>query len=158
MEAVKELAIQFFKGAVEKTEKTLSFVPQDKLNWKPSPTSRSALEVGAHIAVVIASMAPLYENRQSEPISIQDLFKHLTAEEAKYTSLDSVLALLHSGSARMIKALESIPASELESGTIKTPFGERPLKRFIFVPESHTYEHAAQIDFLQTIWGDNEFH
>lgn len=158
MEAIKELAIQFFKGSAEKIEKTLSCVPEDKLNWKPTPTGRSALQIAAHIGVAMVGMAQLLEKRGSKPITIDELFTSMSKEEAKYTSLDSVQSLLQAGTARMTKALESIPAEEIETGSIDTPFGTRPLRRFIFVPESHTYEHAAQIDYLQTLWGDLEIH
>ena len=30
--------------------RVLSFVPEDKLTWKPSPTAKSALEIAAHCA------------------------------------------------------------------------------------------------------------
>lgn len=154
MDAIKELAIQFFKTSVEKAERTLSFVPADKLTWKPSPTAKSALEIAAHIGVTLMSLSALFEKRGAKPITVQELLDQLKSEEAKYTTLDSVQALIQRGAERMTKALEAIPASAIENESIDTPFGTRPLKRFIFVPESHTHEHAAQIDFLQTVWGD----
>ncbi len=158
MEAIKELAIQFFKGSAEKAEKTLSFVPEDKLNWKPTPTGRSALQIAAHIGVAMGGLASLLNNRGAKPITLEELFSGMNTEEAKYQNLDSVISLLQSGTARVIKALESVSAQEIETGSIDTPFGTLPLRRYIFIPESHTHGHAAQIDYLQTLWGDTEIH
>lgn len=154
MESVKELAIQFFQDSVDKAKRTLSHVPTDKLTWKPSPTSKSSLEVAAHIGVANMGLAKMIENRGAIPMSIDELFAAIKSEEAKLTSLDSVLSLLDSSAEYMSKVLKEIPASELESGSIDTPFGTRPLKRFIFVPESHTNGHVSQLDYLQTVWGD----
>lgn len=158
MEAVKELAIQFFQSAMEKANKALEFVPDDKLSWKPSPTAKSALEIAAHLGVVNASMADLIENRKSKFSTANDLFAWLQSEESKYTTRDSVQALLDKGAARTLKVINALNAKDLAEGTVESPFGTRPLRRFIFIPEGHTHEHAAQIEYLQTIWGDTEMH
>ena len=158
MEAVKELAQQFFQSAMEKVNKSLSFVPDDKLTWKPSPTAKSALEIATHIGVVNMAMADLIKNRKSTFATVPELFEWMGAEEKKYTSRDAVISLLDAGAAKITATLNALTVKDLEEGVVVAPFGERPLRRFIFIPEGHTSDHASQIDFLQTIWGDVEFH
>ena len=47
----------------------------------------------------------------------------------------------------------------LSSGyMIDTPQGKTPFSFFLTIPAIHLYGHAAQIDYLQTCWGDQEVH
>ena len=34
------------------------------------------------------------------------------------------------------------------------PFGPFPMSLWLHFPSQHTGDHAAQIDYIQTIWGD----
>jgi hypothetical protein len=156
MEQVKELALQFFQSATEKTQKALSFVPQDKLTWKPSATAKSALEIATHIAVANGAFADMIKTKASKAANLEEMLAWISTEEAKVTTLEQALALIETTNTAVVDAISSVTDADLTSAIVKTPFGDRPLKRFIFVPEGHTHSHASQIDYLQTIWGDVE--
>jgi hypothetical protein len=158
MEAIKELAIEFFKSASQKLGKSINHVPEDKWTWKPSESAKSAHEITAHIAVVNLAMADNIKNLKPMFSNSKELFAWMNAEESKYKSKDEILSLLEKSEKAVLDALSAVDASTLESSTVVSPFGERALKRFIFIPEGHTSDHASQIDYMQTIWGDTEFH
>src|SRR5437763_14968264 len=37
----------------------LEFIPADKLNWKPAPAAKSALEIGQHVVGALSFMRPI---------------------------------------------------------------------------------------------------
>src|SRR4051812_9263225 len=37
----------------------LGFIPPEKLNWKPAPTAKSALEAANHVAGLVTAMTPV---------------------------------------------------------------------------------------------------
>jgi len=42
----------------------LSFVPDDKLNWTPTPTAKSALRIAAHTALYAGRFARMMRDRK----------------------------------------------------------------------------------------------
>src|SRR5438128_1781964 len=57
MERLETLA-QLVRWAGINTAYNLGFLPADKLDWKPSPDARSALEITNHMAEALRSTAP----------------------------------------------------------------------------------------------------
>ena len=54
-------------------------------------------------------------------------------------------------------ALDALTPERIDS-IVETPVVTRPMPFFMNLPGIHMGNHAAQIDYLQTIWGDMDFH
>ena len=73
------------------------------------------------------------------------------------TTLDQAEAVLRKGIADTIAALDALEP-EQTSATLVTPIGPQPFRFFMDIPARHLFGHTAQIDYLQTCWGDQEVH
>ncbi|MGI8924225.1 MAG: hypothetical protein ACR2HJ_09365 [Fimbriimonadales bacterium] len=49
---------------MEEFLKTFSFVPDDKLNWTPSPTAKTAIRIAAHTAIYAGNFAKMIRDRK----------------------------------------------------------------------------------------------
>ncbi|HTE20118.1 MAG TPA: hypothetical protein VK689_17270, partial [Armatimonadota bacterium] len=56
-----EVPAQQMLWASKNAAYNLSFIPEDKLNWKPAPTANSALEIVNHVAFYIRAMIPVLQ-------------------------------------------------------------------------------------------------
>jgi len=142
------------KGALLKT---FSCVPDDKLNWQPAGTAKSALRIAAHAATPNSFFASLLRGEGMPDVPVEEVFAQQEAAEAALTSREQVVELIERSSAEVEAALEAL-TPELIASTVETPFLTAPMTFFMTLPGLHMYTHASQIDYLQTIWGDMEFH
>ena len=149
------------QNAVRGTErflKSLSFVPDDKLNWSPTPTAKTALRIAAHTAVVAGLFAEVIRSGKFPTVDAAQLFGPLKAAEDAIAAREEAIALLRKNTDEVVAALDAA-TPELIASTLETPFGfSAPMAFFMNVPGEHAASHAAQIDYLQTCWGDLEVH
>jgi uncharacterized damage-inducible protein DinB len=142
------------KGALLKT---FACVPDDKLSWQPAETAKSALRVAAHAALPNAFFAAILRGEGLPPAPPEELFAQQEAAEAAITTRQQVVELLERGTAEVQAALDAL-TPELIASTVETPFLTAPMTFFMTLPGLHMWTHASQIDYLQTLWGDMEFH
>lgn len=137
----------------------LAETPDDKLNWKPSPTSRSILEIVAHSAHALNNIRvqmdgtpfpiPTSAQANAEFLIHDQAFK--TREEAEQYLVDACQK--HNA---FLDTLKENDLGRLE----RMPFGlgEAPLSVFIPAGFTHTRAHIAQIEYIQTMYGDLDWH
>jgi hypothetical protein len=151
----KESAVQ----GMEHFLKDLSFVPDDKLNWTPTPTAKSALRIAAHTALYAGRFARMIKNgKLPGSDNLAERMTQRNAEEAAITSRTEVESIFRKGTDEVIAALDSL-TPEAIGATLESGFGwSMPLTLLMNMPGLHAWSHAAQIDYLQTCWGDQEVH
>ena len=150
----KEKAVR----GMERFLKTLSFVPDDKLTWSPSPTAKTTLRIAAHTAIMAGNFAQLIRNGKFPPVDKAQLFAALKTAEEAITTREAAIELLRKNTDEVLAALDAA-TPELIVSTVETPFGfSAPMAFFMNIPGSHADSHAAQIDYLQTCWGDLDMH
>ena len=143
---------------MERFLKTFSFVPDDKLTWTPSPTAKSALRIAAHTACTAGNFAMLIRYGKFPTTDMAKLFADLNAAEEMVTTREAAVELLRKNTDDILAALDAA-TPELIACTLETPFGfSAPMAFFMNIPGSHAENHAAQVDYLQTCWGDQEVH
>jgi hypothetical protein len=135
----------------------LKFIPDDKLTWSPSPTSKSALKIAAHVASSLHGMAGALSGKPMPDMNFNDFMAMMAAEDAKITTREQAVSALESGFAAVLSGLDKVTQEQM-AGKITTPFGEIPADSFVLLPSLHTDCHASQLDYLQTTWGDMEMH
>ena len=123
----------------------LDSIPDDKLNFKPAPDAKSALEISAEVVHVLQMFAAILQNQKPSetPVSFA------TRDEAK--------TALETASAAYGLLLLSLGANDL-TGEMQLPFGAMPKSQAITLPVVDTIHHHGQIAYIQTILGDTESH
>jgi hypothetical protein len=134
----------------------LSYVPADKLTWKPTPTAKSAFEIAAHCAGYSGRFADVI-SAGAFPWSVEEFRRQILAAIDSITIVEQAEAMLRQGIADSLAALDTVKPEQIGS-TIASPQGQTPFIFFLTLPALHLEKHAAQIDYLQTCWGDLEVH
>ncbi len=144
---------------MEQFLKTLSFVPDDKLNWTPSPTAKSAMRIAAHTAIYPSVFAKFIRDRKL-PFGdeIPEFVARISAAEEAITSRAEMESLFRKNTDEVLAALDTLTPEAIGS-TLDTGLGLTiPMTFLMNLPGMHALSHAAQIDYLQTCWGDQDVH
>ena len=136
--------------------RSLSHVPAEKLTWSPAPTSRSALQIAAHCAGFSRGFASIIRAGKFPP-SVEEFLGPIQATIESITTVEQAETVLREGIAETCAALDNVRPEQI-GAMIESPQGQTPFKFFLTIPAIHLYGHGAQIDYLQTCWGDQEVH
>ena len=136
---------------------TFKYVPDDKLTYSPAGTSKSALQIAAHCAVSNYGIAAMLRGEPSEINTFAQLFEYCNQEEAKFTSREQVLAAIDDSVENVKKAIQGVSPSQFE-GLVGQGELQGPTPFFMNLPGIHMSMHSAQIDYLETTWGDMTTH
>jgi len=138
--------------------KVLSVTPDDKINWSPTPTSRTPIQVAAHCADAIHLVVDNILKERPFPFSgFSEFDASMRAAELPFTTREQTLELLEKNSHEFFAFIDGLTPEALGT-TVKSFLGELPMTVAIGIPTEHTRAHIAQIEYLQTIWGDRDWH
>jgi len=156
MENFIEVCKERTTKALDRFIHDLSFVPTDKLRWSPSPTAKSALEIAAHCAGYSGGFASIISAGKF-PSSAEEFLGPIQSAIKSITTLEQAETMLRKGIADTIAALDTVQPDQIDA-IIDAPHGRPPFRFFLTLPALHLETHGAQIDYLQTCWGDMEVH
>ncbi len=148
----KEQAIQAMQWFV----RSLSHVPADRLTWSPTPTAKSALQIAAHCAGYSGGFASILSAGRF-PSRVEEFLGPIESTIQSITTVAQAETVLRKGITDTCAALDNVRVEQI-GAMIDTPQGRTPFTFFMTIPAIHLYGHAAQIDYLQTCWGDLEVH
>jgi hypothetical protein len=161
LDSASEIAARAIGNVTRSSERLVhlvSFVPDDKLAWKPSPTAKSALGVTAHCALTSRFFADVIAERLPESLpSPEEFFKNLHEAGEKITTRDEALALVKETTAELSCAIAAVNAENIDA-TPRSPFGPLPVSFWMQQGGDHLAGHVGQLEYLQTIWGDLDNH
>lgn len=136
----------------------LTFVPDEKLSWSPSSTSRSAIGLAAHCGLTSRAFVDLMVGRMPDPMpSLEVFFRDLVSAEKAIDSREAANALIDDSTEELISAIKSLSDEQIASSP-ETPFGPIPMTYLLGLFSSHIDGHIAQLEYLQTVWGDFNLH
>lgn len=136
---------------------TFSFVPDDKLTWTPTPTAKPAIRIAAHTALYAGRFAIMIKNfKNPAGYDMPGWKARRDAAAASITSRTEVESTFRKGTEELIAVLNSLSPEAL-GPTVDSGLGCSIID-LINQPGMHAMCHAAQIDYLQTCWGDQEVH
>ena len=129
----------------------LDFIPDNKLDWKPTPEATSALEVVQHLvgafAHITSGMRKSYgEENVPEPAAME---KPANREEAKQ-QLETVLQ-------DYLSLLQRVKLEDL-GNIVPSPMGAMPFWFLLQMPPIDAIHHHGQISYIQMLLGDAESH
>ena len=159
---MESLAASYKESAVRGMEhflKVFSFVPDDKLTWTPTPTAKSAIRIAAHTALYAGRFARMIKDRKlPSSDNLPEWLAQVNAEEAAITSRIEMESVFRKGTDEVIAALDSL-TPEANGIILDSGLGwSMPMTFLMNLPDLHAMSHAAQIDYLQTCWDDQEVH
>ena len=147
-----------FVRAKERMAHALATTPDDRINWSPSPTARTPIQEVAHGAGAISGILGMLNGKPFPYSSVAEFDTALRAAEGEFTTREQVLSLLEQNSADYLAWLDALTPERLAS-TVQSPFGPTPsMAVAITFPTYHLQNHIAQMDYIQTIYGDHDWH
>ena len=149
---------QTFQMSVDRIKRILEKTPDDRLLWSPAPTARTPLAQVVHAATSISNIHNMLMGIRFSTPTREEADAEFLALERGITRREDALAMLDKNSAALIDWLDQLLAERL-SDMVPLPFdlGEAPLEFMLMMPAWHTNDHAAQMDYVQTCYGDRSW-
>ncbi len=149
---------QIFQMSVDRIKRILEKTPDNRLLWSPAPTARTPLAQVVHAATSISNIHNIMMGTPYETPTREEADAEFLAIERGITTREEALALLDKNSAALIAWLDQLSLERL-SDMVPLPFdlGEAPLEFMLMMPAWHTNDHAAQLDYIQTCYGDRSW-
>ncbi len=126
----------------------LQTTQEDKRDWLPETTTRSATQQAGECVGVNRFMAKLISGEEVLASSLHD-YAFESAEDAQNQLVESANLLAN--------AIRAMPEESLER-VYQHPRGQIVGRNLIIMPLRNMAYHAGQINFIQTLYGDTEFH
>lgn len=137
----------------------LNATPDDRLQWKPSPSSRSIIEIVAHSGNALRNIATQLSGTPYTVPTSAEANASFLEHDAQFQTREQAAEYLEENCQRYIGVLDSLSEADLGRMVI-LPFnlGEAPVGFFMGMGNLHTMGHIAQIEYVQTIYGDHDWH
>jgi hypothetical protein len=158
MEAIQQCRSGFLQ-AKDQLLSIFAEVPDDRINWSPAATARTPVELVAHAACAVEKMHDMMDGRTfAEPTSaVADVY--FREMESGFKTREEVTDLLTKNSDAFIAWLGALPAERVND-EITFPFGlgKGTMGGALPFMADHIRWHAAQLEYLQTAYGDRNWH
>ena len=135
-----------------------SKVPDDRLNWAPSATARTPLAIFAHCGFSLGFIGRTLEGTPYPAPTMEQADAEFLEMEKTVLTRERALQLWEDSLAKYVAILQELREEDLAS-TVTLPFslGAAPMHYMIGMGAVHTREHVAQLEYIQTIYGDREW-
>ncbi len=139
--------------------RNFAYVPDDRLEWTPTPTSKTPIRIAAHTALFAGRFANMIRTRQlPSPDNLSEWIAKGEAEEVALTCRSEMERVFREGTAEVIAALDTLGPEEVESSLDSGQGWSMPMTQLMGLPGWHATLHAGQIDYLQTCWDDQKIY
>ena len=134
------------------------FVPDDKLNWSPSPNAKTPVQIVSHCGFANDAFARTIRGEKVElpgdPAEIAAFIRKLGSD---VTSREVAVHMVEETAAHVLAALDNVQPEQLETSPM-SPVGPLPFAWWMSFAGEHMAGHAHQLSYVQTIWGDFDDH
>lgn len=167
-------------NGMEQFLKVFSFVPDDKLDWTPARTAKSAMRIAAHTAIYPAVFAQMIRERKLPSDDIPGFVARMVAAEEGLSRISppptpsprtlhrgegvpgdrraEMEGVFRKGTDEVVAALDTLTPEAIGMSLDSGLGWSMPMTFLMSLPGVHAYTHTGQIDYLQTCWGDQEVH
>ena len=138
--------------------KTVQSVPEDKLQWKPLDNGRAILDLLGEVAQT-AGMATDIARSRGETKPSREMF-HGWGKEREGWTREVALEQLESQTQNLLAAINELSEEELAQDVTMPMHGgvTMPLAAWIMMAYRSFISRYAQINYIQTLYGDFDFH
>ena len=154
----KDLILNLLQSGEQSLTRTFNAVPDDKLYWKPLDLGRPALDAFGEVAQTCQMIATLIESR-GETKPSRETFAKMADERADWNRADALDAM-QASTAALYAALDGLSEAELAT-PVTMPMGgglTMPMSAWIMMAYRSMISRFAQINYIQTLYGDTESH
>ena len=152
----KNVIITMIESGRAGLESTALAVPEGKLSWKPLDNGRNVLDLLGDAAQAPAMCtAMLNETVEYGP----QVFARMAEERANW-SREEALAHLKANTEALIEAIRALPEEKLDE-PLSLPLGggmTLPVGAWILTAYRSSMARTAQINYIQTLYGDFDRH
>jgi len=154
-----EQAKASFLQSKEALKGAFANTPDARVNWSPAATARTPAQQVAHAAEAIGHIQSQLAGTPLAWLTTEDMDRHFRQNELRITSREQALDLLEQNSAAYVAWLDSLAPDDL-SRLAQMPFGlgHCPVSIGLTFAPDHMRWHTAQIEYMQTIYGDRDWH
>lgn len=144
-----------FQMSIDRMKRVLETTPDDRLLWSPAPSARTPLALVAHSANSLKHILKMLNGTKYATPTRAEADEETRAFETTVTSRSQAHELLTANAAAMLAWFDGLTDADL-AGTVPLPFdmGDAPLAAMLMVPAWHTNDHTAQLEYIQTCYGD----
>ncbi|MBX3117943.1 MAG: DinB family protein [Fimbriimonadaceae bacterium] len=135
---------------------TLAGTPDDRLTWTPAETARAPLQLAGHVAWSNRAFAGILRDKV-EQTTWEEINQATRDFEATIVSREQAVREVEASTQEVMDALNDL-SDERVFGMAELPMMTAPIQFFMFLPGLHMNNHASQMDYIQTIYGDMEWH
>lgn len=137
----------------------MDFVPDDKLDFKPVPTAKSPKEIYLHTAFSNFGLAGMISHGK---VGSADFFQDMEVKQQAFMDGIKSRAEMDAAWDDSVKTLEqafdSVTDEEMDKVVANDMGMTLTTRDWLESPASHIGVHRGQIDYIQTLWDDQEFH
>lgn len=148
-----------FEQAIGGVKHALGTTTADRLTWSPSKSARSPLQVAAHVAIGGRDMLGNLTGNTFPIETTEEAEQFHRERDSKVESLEECTQMLDDLTRDYFSWLDGLTEKSLDE-PMKLPFGmgEMPVSMGITFMPLHVQWHTAQINYIQTIYGDHDWH
>jgi hypothetical protein len=114
------------------------------------------MQILSHTAVIAQSLVSMLNGIGSDA-SLETVLASLKKAESELTDREQAIMVLKDGVSKALEAMKALKPEQL-STIVNHPFMNAPIATWMNLYWRHLDMHTAQIEYLQSCWGDNEFH
>ena len=158
MENLIESVIADLTQAKDQLIRVLDNTPDDRINWSPAPTARTPIQIVAHCGFSLGFMSDMFDGTPYPAPTMAEADAEFWEIEREFTTRAKVLDHLESNYSKVVATLRNLDKNNPDK-LVKLPFGmgEAPMHYMLVFPALHTRTHTAQLEYLQTIYGDRKW-
>ncbi len=137
----------------------LDATPDDWLLWKPSASSRSIMEIVAHSAHALGNIVMQMRGTPFSVATSGEANEGFLAHDRAFTDREQARSYLNEKCDEYVEFMTSLEEEDLDR-SVAMPFGlgQAPIRMFMTAGKQHTLGHIAQIEYIQTMYGDHDWH
>ena len=144
MPSVREVAKQVTMSSAQMLCKDTTYIPSEKLAWRPMEHGKSVIAILSEIAGSNHEIAAVIFGVPAKKVETDDY------EALQHAVIESAEAVC--------KAIDSLSDEALE-GDLTMPWGGIfAAGQAILLPASHMNYHDGQVNYIQLLLGDTKFH
>ena len=146
------------RDAQQELARTAAAVPDDKLQWQPLDKGRTVLDMLGEVAQTTTYAIELARSR-GEAKMTREIFGNWKEERADWTR-EVALQKLETATQELLTEIETLSDEELAQDVTMTMHSEvtMPLAAWIMLAYRTFVSRFAQINYIQTLYGDFGFH
>lgn len=150
-----ELTIGKLTDMKGRIERVLANTPDDKLNWSPSETARTPLQIYAHCGFSLGFITTMLEGTKFGKPTMAEADAEFLEMEKGITTREEAVALFQKNFDRYIAFLNNATDETLDRmAPLPFDMGEAPVRFVMSAGYDHTLSHMAQMEYIQTIYGN----